>query len=507
MTNPYRVLLFIVAYNAERTIQAVLQRIPVELASRYEVEVLVIDDASQDATFERGRAAGGTTDVPFPLHVLYNPENQGYGGNQKIGFHYALERGYDAVALIHGDGQYAPERLPALLEPLSSGEADVVMGSRMMMRGEARRGGMPLYKFLGNRVLSTLQNSILQTHLSEFHSGYRLYSTHALRAIPFDLNSNDFHFDTEIIIQMLRAQQRIVELPIPTYYGDEICHVNGLRYARDVLLASLKARVQEMDLVYDRKFDISEPGEESTRYRTKLGYDSSHSYALSAVPAGTRVLDLGCGDGRLAEALRARGCYVAGVDAHPLPPNVVLDEFWQHDLNEPLLPVDAAAFRYILALDIIEHLASPEAFVQGLREVVSTDPGVRLVFTTGNIAFVATRLLLLAGQFNYGKRGILDMTHTRLFTFSTLRRLLEGEGFRVELIRGVPAPFPEALGETTLARLLLRLNKLLIRVRPQVFSYQVFMVATPRPALEYLLQRAETASAARAAPLTRPLSQ
>jgi glycosyltransferase involved in cell wall biosynthesis len=493
-----RVLIFIVAYNAEKTIEGVLSRIPPELAETYDAEVLIIDDASQDETFERGEAVRRDSALPFPLHVLYNPDNQGYGGNQKIGFHYAIERGFDAVALIHGDGQYAPERLPMLLAPLAAGEADVVMGSRMMTAGGARRGGMPLYKYVGNRILSTVQNKVLGMDLSEFHSGYRLYSTNALRKVPFDLNTNDFHFDTEIIIQMKRARQRFVELPIPTYYGDEICHVNGIRYAKDVVLTSLKARVQDLDLVYDRKFDVGEAAKENEQYRTKLGYDSTHAYALGTVPPGARVLDLGCGDGRLAQVLHERGCYVAGVDAYPLPDAVELDEFHEHDLNDVPLPVDVSSFDYVLMLDVIEHLARPEEFVAELRRATEENPAVRFVISSGNIAFVPTRILLLLGQFNYGKRGILDMTHTRLFTFATLRRLLEGEGFRIDTVRGVPAPFPEAVGEGGLGSILLRVNKFLIALRRSAFAYQMFMVARPRPGLPYLLRRATEASEARA---------
>jgi glycosyltransferase involved in cell wall biosynthesis len=124
--------------------------------------------------------------------VLYNPVNQGYGGNQKIGYHYAIENGFDFVALLHGDGQYAPEMLGALTEPLRQGEADAVFGSRMLVRGDALKGGMPLYKFLGNRILTSVQNRLLGTKLSEFHSGYRVYRVSAIKALPFDRNSNVF---------------------------------------------------------------------------------------------------------------------------------------------------------------------------------------------------------------------------------------------------------------------------------------------------------------------------
>ena len=163
------------------------------------------------------------------LIVLYNPENQGYGGNQKIGYQFAIKNKFDVVALLHGDGQYAPEKLPELIQPVISGEAEACFGSRMLERRAALKNGMPLYKYLGNRILTIFQNLILGMHLTEFHSGYRIYSVAALKQLQFKYNTNDFHFDTEIIIQFAMQGFRIKELPIPTYYGDEICYVNGLR--------------------------------------------------------------------------------------------------------------------------------------------------------------------------------------------------------------------------------------------------------------------------------------
>jgi glycosyltransferase involved in cell wall biosynthesis len=131
-----RILIFVVAYNAEKTIQTVLQRIPASL-SEHHTEVLIIDDCSADHTFERARQSSSEQDLPYPVTVLFNPVNQGYGGNQKIGFQYAIRNGFDIVALVHGDGQYAPERLPDLLQPLLDGEADAVFGSRMIQRSDA----------------------------------------------------------------------------------------------------------------------------------------------------------------------------------------------------------------------------------------------------------------------------------------------------------------------------------------------------------------------------------
>jgi glycosyltransferase involved in cell wall biosynthesis len=150
-----RLLVFIVAYNAETTIEKVLARIPASLHSE-NVEVLIIDDFSRDNTFRNGLRFQQENSA-FKITVLRTPENQGYGGNQKLGFRYAIDNGFDIVALIHGDGQYAPEKLPFLLRPLVRGEADAVFGSRMIDNGAARAGGMPAYKWIGNKILTAFQ--------------------------------------------------------------------------------------------------------------------------------------------------------------------------------------------------------------------------------------------------------------------------------------------------------------------------------------------------------------
>ena len=231
----HRLLIFIVAYKAAKTIESVLTRIPRQLHQDYIVEVLIIDDSSPDETFDRSYAVKRALLFPFKLHVWYNPINQGYGGNQKLGYQYAINNRFDFVVLLHGDGQYAPELLPEMLLPLNNDEADAVLGSRMMTKGGARKGKMPLYKFIGNKILTRIQNYLLGTNLSEFHSGYRAYSLSSLNKIPFHLNTDDFHFDSEIIIQFFIAKMRIKEIPIPTYYGDEISYVNGFAYSYNVL--------------------------------------------------------------------------------------------------------------------------------------------------------------------------------------------------------------------------------------------------------------------------------
>jgi glycosyltransferase involved in cell wall biosynthesis len=487
-----RLLVFVVAYNAEKTIESVLQRIPKSLNRNYETEVLVIDDSSKDCTVDRCQVVQKNGYTPFKIHIRLNPENHGYGGNQKIGFQFAIEKGFDFVALVHGDGQYAPQYLPKLLQPLAENKASAVFGSRMLTKFEAIKEGMPLYKYIGNNILTKFQNWILKSSLSEFHSGYRIYSVAALKRIPFHLNTNDFHFDTEIIIQLLFAGMRIKELPIPTYYGDEICHVKGLRYAYNVLLATLKAYAQNLGIFYDRKFDCSLDPSGNRHYVSKLHFKSPQKLALATIPSGSHVLDIGCGGGHLSKALRLRDCKVTGIDLIPPVEDLDMQDFYLCDLNSGNLPVDIANFDYVLLLDVIEHLLRPEEFVEKLRKASAFAPNVNIVVSTGNVGFWIMRVMLLLGQFNYGKRGILDLTHTRLFTFKSFRRIFDQAGFQVLQIRGIPAPFSLAFGHTRFARILTRLNGWLIRLSRSLFAYQIFMVLRPKRSLALLLRDAKT---------------
>ena len=235
-----RIMILVVAYDAESTLAQVLDRIPPEVLAKVE-QIVVFDDASRDSTYKVGQEYS-EADHPASakLRVFRNPVNLMYGGNQQRGYLYALEHGFDIVVLLHGDGQYAPEVMDRLIGPLERGEAEMVMGSRMMVPGAARKGNMPLYKYVGNKILTTLENALAGTRLSEFHSGYRAYRVDALRQVPVGRMTTNWHFDTQIILAFVRRGFRVVEVPIPTYYGDEICHVNGIPYALNCIWEATK---------------------------------------------------------------------------------------------------------------------------------------------------------------------------------------------------------------------------------------------------------------------------
>ena len=209
-----RVVVVMPAYNAARTLVSTYQNIPSEVVD----EVLLVDDASKDDTVKIA--------LDFHLKVIRHPHNVGYGGNQKTCYMEALRDGADIIVMLHPDGQYDPRLIPQIIEPIKKGEADFVLGSRLMQSGGALKGGMPLYKFIANRFLTAVENLLLGQNLSEMHTGYRAYSKSFLEKAPFLRNSNDFVFDSQIIAQAVAFKQRITEVPVSTKYFKEASSVN-----------------------------------------------------------------------------------------------------------------------------------------------------------------------------------------------------------------------------------------------------------------------------------------
>jgi len=194
------------AYNAGKTVADTKASIPPNLVSK----IILVDDHSRDDTVPVAKELG--------VDVIAHPHNVGYGGNQKTCYMEALRQGADVVVMLHPDGQYDPEILPAMVEPILRGEADMTLGSRFLQPGGPSAGGMPKYKILANRFLTTVENYILGTHFSELHTGYRAYSRKFLETVPFLRNSNDFVFDTQVIAQAIAFEQRVHEVPVTTKY-------------------------------------------------------------------------------------------------------------------------------------------------------------------------------------------------------------------------------------------------------------------------------------------------
>jgi glycosyltransferase involved in cell wall biosynthesis len=213
-----RVVVVMPAYNAAKTIEKTHGDIPKGLVSK----IILVDDASQDETAAISRQLG--------LDVIVHLQNKGYGGNQKTCYIEALSAGADVVVMLHPDNQYDATRIPAMIKPIVEGRADLVLGSRLRGgRRETLSGGMPIWKYISNRFLTTVENMALGTQLSEAHTGFRAYSRKLLLTIPFLLNSDDFVFDSEVIAQTVAFGFKIAEVPVPTRYFPEASSVNFRR--------------------------------------------------------------------------------------------------------------------------------------------------------------------------------------------------------------------------------------------------------------------------------------
>ncbi len=469
-----RVGIVVVAYNAASTLAATLDRIPPEVLPQL-AEVIISDDASHDDTFDQARRWGArASDVKTT--VVRHTKNLGYGGNQKAAYRLAIDHGLDIVVLLHGDGQYAPEFLPQLLAPFRESDVAAVFGSRMMERGAARAGGMPFYKRVGNRILSTFENRMLGTRLSEFHSGYRAYSTRTLSAIPFEANSDGFDFDTQIIAQIVQAGGTDRRGPDPDVLRrrDLLRQRHGVRARRRPGRGRVQAGHQ----------GLRHPG---------VGRDAGGV----PVQGGRRVLAHGdAGDaGRAAAVPDPR----PGLLRRPVrrtgpgrgPPRHrrrrhgdprragAHRRFLVADLEQGIPAEIEGPFDIVVAGDVIEHLARPVHLLRDIRRVLR--PGGELLLSVPNFGHWYPRVRVATGLFGYDRRGILDDTHLRFFTRATLRRTVRAAGFDVlqESATGLPLGVIGSGASSVPLNAVRRLDAALVRARPTLFGYQHILRLVP----------------------------
>ena len=235
-----KILIFLPAYNVEKEIFFVIQKIPKEIFNKNSIKILIVNDFSSDNTAKEIEKV--LEKFKYSFEVYNSKSNLGYGGVQKYAFQYAIDNSFEYTIMLHGDGQYAPEVLPDFIEKFQDESLDAVFGSRMMSYKSALKGGMPFYKFLGNICLTFIQNLILNSKISEFHSGYRSFKVEALKKINFRDKANKYHFDTEIIIELLKNKLKILEIYIPTHYGNEVSHLKSIPYGLNVLFTTIKSK-------------------------------------------------------------------------------------------------------------------------------------------------------------------------------------------------------------------------------------------------------------------------
>jgi SAM-dependent methyltransferase len=443
-----RIGVLVVARDAAGVLPDTLERIPESFRERIE-EIVILDDASADDTFPAA-AAWARRNRLGRSTVLRHTKRLGHGGTRKAGLRIAIEHGLDVVALLSGDGRYAPESLPSLVGPILDEEADAVIGvpDRSGEGGRVGRlsGGVPLR--LGERILGA--------SLRGAHDGFRAYGTAALREIAYEANGDGPEFDTQIIIQLRHAAKRIIEVPVP---GEAAAA--DLRQCVGVLRDVLEYRRVGMgfgtsDWVPEAEPDAHEGG--SASHESLLA-------ELAGLPAG-RVLDLGCADGRFAERVREAEHRVVGVDRTEF--DGVRDRmnlFVRADLNDGIPPEArvAAGYDVVLVAGVLQFLVRPERILREIRTVLR--PGGQVYVCVPNAVHWYPRLRFLLGRFDYDRHGILDVDHLRFFTRRSLRRMLVRTGYDILGTQVEALPFG---GQRVLARLL-----------PDLFAYRLAARATP----------------------------
>ncbi|AJY68745.1 glycosyl transferase family 2 [Geobacter sulfurreducens] len=244
MLNSRRIVVVLPAYNAEKTLEMTYAEIPFEHVDH----VLLVDDASRDRTAQVAERLG--------IRTIVHDRNKGYGANQKTCYRAALDLGADIVIMVHPDYQYTPKLITAMAAMIAYGEFDAVLGSRILGIG-ALKGGMPLYKYVANRVLTLVENLLLSHKLSEYHTGYRAFSRQVLEQLPLDANGDDFVFDNQMLAQIIWHGYRIGELSCPTKYFEDASSINFRRsviYGLGVLGTALEFRLARMGLIRSERF-------------------------------------------------------------------------------------------------------------------------------------------------------------------------------------------------------------------------------------------------------------
>lgn len=471
-----RIALFLFGGRDADLVAATLKRIP-EPALGWIDEVVIVGNPDRElpqAEAEEIRERAGERGLRVAF--LRQPRNRGFGGSRKSAFEYALQRSFDFAVTMRGDGLHPPETLPALVHAVVVGHRQLVVASRVH-RLLARPPGLPLARMLAHRLATGLQNRLLGLRLEDYHSSYRIYPIHALGRLPFQLNANDRTFDMQIVIQVRALGLPIEEVNVPPAWQE---YSTGRQGLREVLVACAEAvdyRLHQLHLTRRGRYFV----DRGIHYTLKRSPTGSHMQIVDAIAPNSRVLDLGCSQGLLAQPLAEKGVRVVGVDAAPASETTLvaeLEAYHSRDLEQLLeLPV-GREFDYVVISDVIEHLRNRAELLRGARRYLKE--GGRLVVSTPNVALWFYRLSLLIGRFEYGARGVLDETHVHLFTRSTFQREVEKAGFHVLRERVTALPFEvvfESTGRSRLVRSTARFYHALARLWPTMFAYQIVLEA------------------------------
>jgi 2-polyprenyl-3-methyl-5-hydroxy-6-metoxy-1,4-benzoquinol methylase len=303
-----------------------------------------------------------------------------------------------------------------------------------------------------------------------------------LSKIPFELNSDGFNFDTQIIIQCFILGLPIYEVPIPTFYGDEICYVNGIQYAKNVFKDAMDFRLHQLHIKRSSRYII----EKEEPYRLKKSRYSSHQQIAGLIKPNSKVLDIGCASGFMGDLLMSKKVEYWGIDQ--IPETKIrhpMTKYFRMDL-ENLSNLDLGReFDYIIVADVIEHFRNASELLSSAKKFLKTEG--RLIISTANIAIWFYRVSLLMGRFKYGEHGILDNTHVKLYTLDTFKDLIISSGFKILTVRYTPIPFELVFfsrGKSRLVGYFEHIYYRFVNWWPKMFSYQ-FVIEAEVSSLEF----------------------
>jgi SAM-dependent methyltransferase len=411
-----------------------------------------------------------------------------HGEIQKLALEWAFESNLDVVVFVHGGGLFPVEFLPDVVEPILSDVADIVIGSRFSEYKLLSHQIMPWIKYAGNIILTNIGKSMTNIQLTDWHSGFRAMRVDKLTDIPINVNSDGFNFDFQFLLQCEEAKLRVSEVPITPYSGDNMSLRDGFLFMKDVIVDIVRYRSHKIG------FGTGSTTFNSMHYDLKDDDNASHGQLLSIFSAmePTKVLDVGCSDGKFGSLVKRFGHVVTGIDCLELEGvRDRLDAFYKCDLDNPITDTFDGPYNVILAADVIEHLRNTSSVLNDLKNLLTQDG--MIIISLPNISHWYARLKIGLGLFDYDRRGIFDVGHLRFFTKLSFTRIATNCG--LQLIDYKLVPFPISVIErggsiATNSRQNIswhkflhfanKINNLFLKLWPSLFAYQMIFVVKPK---------------------------
>jgi 2-polyprenyl-3-methyl-5-hydroxy-6-metoxy-1,4-benzoquinol methylase len=423
----------------------------------------------------------------FDVKIAYKElSHKSYGLGLKTAYNWAIANNFKALFTIEGHNKFDLSKLPEMLQMVLDDDADLVIGSRFCNSFDLNKTVKKNYRYFANLALSKFGRLVTDINIFDWHSGFRVISVDALRAIPYINNSDSFSFDFELLLQFREMGLKILEVPTAFYSGDNMTIIDGVIFAKDVVIDVLRYRAHKIG------FGTGLSAFNSLSYEIKDDERSSHGKIISIMsnlPPG-KVLDVGCSDGTLGARIRDFGHYVVGVDLFETENTKKnLNEFYVCDLDQGL-PLDGQSFDYVIMADVLEHLKEPERLLKQAKSLLFQNG--KMIISVPNVGHWYARVKVGLGLFDYDRRGIFDKGHLRFFTKISFSRLLAACGLKIVSYSAVGLPLSvfkrASSGKAdniqvfkTLKSLLGDLQTVLTKFYPELFGYQFIFIVETEP--------------------------